>query len=403
MGYAQIENVGAIGARIVSEDGTILDAGVVLKSWHGLPDCALRGVPAGEASYYSYPNAARNCSAVSRACMLTPRSLFTKMGGFDSSHFPHDYHDLDYCLRLGDGEFRTVHCAGAKLVHKGADLRFTENDEPEQRALFRAKYRNRKEHYCSPHLTSSPPLTRISPRKLVLADSRPVRTLMYTNSLNLTGAPYCLLELAIALKDLQVIDPIIMSPEDGPLRGAFEDAGIPVQLHDVPLEFSGNLSKYESLISLLARTATNLSCGIVYGNTLRTWYAIESARLAGLPSIWNIREGEPWEGYFGYLPPEMEKRALACYEYPYRIVFVSDAAREVRAPLQSRHNFMVIHDSLDTREFDKKNQGWQRETARESLNLKRQRSCGALARHRVHSQRPARLSESAGQVAGQTA
>jgi O-antigen biosynthesis protein len=370
MGYAQIENVGAVGARIAAEDGTILDAGVALKAWHGMPDYALRGIKPGEARHYSYPYAVRNCSAVGRTCMLTPRSLFLRTGGFDSSHYPHDYHDLDYCLRLRDGGFRIVHCAGASLVHKRADLRFTENDEPEQRALFRAKYRHREEIYCSPHLISSPPLSRISPRKLVLAANRPVRTLMFTNSLNLTGAPYCLLELAKALKDLQVIDPVVMSPEDGPLHKEFEDAGIPVQFFDAPLEYVGSLSKYENLISLLARTATNLGCGIIYGNTLRTWYAIESARLAGLPAIWNIREGEPWEGYFGYLPTEMEKRALDCYAYPYRIVFVSDAAKEVRASLESRHNFVVIHDSLDTREFNKKNQGWQRGTARESLNLK---------------------------------
>jgi len=42
--------------------------------------------------------------------------------------------------------------------------------------------------------------------------------------------------------------------------------------------------------------------------------------------------------------PEMRVVAYGCFRYPYRIVFVSDASRRVWEPLNSRHNFTMIHN-----------------------------------------------------------
>src|SRR4029450_12148444 len=68
-----------------------------------------------------------------------------------------------------------------------------------------------------------------------------------------------------------------------------------------------------------------------------------------LPSIWNPRESEPWQDYFRQYPEPVAARALACYAYPYRIVFVAHATAAGSAALDTRHNFTVIHNGLDRR------------------------------------------------------
>ena len=42
---------------------------------------------------------------------------------------------------------------------------------------------------------------------------------------------------------------------------------------------------------------------VVHANTLRTFWAIEAARIAGIPSVWSVHESERWQTYFNDQPP----------------------------------------------------------------------------------------------------
>jgi glycosyltransferase involved in cell wall biosynthesis len=108
---------------------------------------------------------------------------------------------------------------------------------------------------------------------------------------------------------------------------------------------------------------------LVYGNTRQTFYAIDAAHRVGLPSVWNPRESEPWQGYFGYLGAEIAARALKCFSYPYKVVFVADATRESCEALNTRYNFTTIHNGLDRKRFAKTLSEWPRERARKNLGL----------------------------------
>ena len=59
---------------------------------------------------------ARECSAVTAACLMTRKAVFDEVGGFDEA-LPVDFNDVDYCLRLGSAGYRVVFTPYAELTH----------------------------------------------------------------------------------------------------------------------------------------------------------------------------------------------------------------------------------------------------------------------------------------------
>ncbi len=198
---------------------------------------------------------------------------------------------------------------------------------------------------------------------------RPIRTLMCAFNLNRDGAPYSQYELTVGLKERGIIDPIVYSPTDGPLRKAYERQGISVRTFKHPLTGISRAADYDQRIRDFAWRVQDWNVELVYGNTLQTFYAIEAAHQLDLPSVWNPRESEPWQTYFDFLPTEIARRALECFSYPYRIVFVSSASLDVWRPLNSRHNYMVIHNGLNRERFEAALRRWPRDRARKRLGI----------------------------------
>ena len=88
-----------------------------------------------------------------------------------------------------------------------------------------------------------------------------------------------------------------------------------------------------------------------------SFWAIEAARLAGIPSVWSVHESEPWQTYFDDLPPDVAASALSCLSYPYRVVFSAISTMRVWSDLDTSRNFGLIryaHDvPLIRREMEK--------------------------------------------------
>lgn len=370
MGYAQFAGVGAVGARLIFPDGRIQHAGVIHGLYHGIAGPAFKCSPAWDNGYLSYAKVVRNYSAVTGACMLTSRTLFLSVGGFDEEEFAVAYNDIDYCYRLSDLGYRCVYVPGAELIHHEGVSRGS-LDEPAEEATFRSKYAGRQDPFYSPHLSLANERFEIMPRRIVRGSNhRPVRAFMTAFNLNREGAAYSQFEMTVQLKDYGVIDPIVYSPEDGPLRDLYEQAGIQVQISLHPLAGVFTATEYESAIDRFAKAIRLTGAEIVYANTLQTFYAVGAAHKAGIPSVWNPRESEPWQTYFDQFGSELARRALGCFAYPYRIIFVADATRDVYSALNSHHNFTVIHNGLNLRRLEKQAGRWTRTTAREKLQAK---------------------------------
>ncbi|MEG9503796.1 MAG: glycosyltransferase, partial [Methylorubrum extorquens] len=131
-----IPGVGAVGPKLLFEDGSLQHAGVVFGE--GLPDHVCRGFPGDDAGYHGSSLANRNTLAVTGACVMVRRADFEAIRGFDEG-YAINYNDIDLCLRLGERGLRTVYCAEASLHHYESRNRIPTVDPAEQ-ARFRKRW-----------------------------------------------------------------------------------------------------------------------------------------------------------------------------------------------------------------------------------------------------------------------
>ena len=368
VGYLGLPGVGAVGARLRFPDGRLQHAGIVHGYYHGRAGPAFKLLPATAHGYLSYTMLTRNYSAVTAACLLTRRELFVRLGGFDAVRFGVAYNDVDYCYRLGAAGYRVAYCPTAELIHHEGYSRGVA-DNPAEPAAFRKKYGGWREAFYNPNLSLQHERFAIDARTLAPERLAPIRALMCAFTLNWEGAPFSQLELTARLKETGVIEPIVYCPQDGPLRAAYEAQGVRVEVFEHPLGAARDASSYDDAIARFAKWMDALDVELVYGNTRQTFYAIAAAKRLGLPSIWNPRESEPWQTYFEYLGPDIAPRALECFGYPYKVIFVADATRESCAPLDGHRNFMTIHTGLDRERFLATVDRWPRAATRQQLKI----------------------------------
>ena len=368
MGYAQMKGVGAVGAKLLFADRTIQHAGIVHGLYGGMAGPAFRGIADWDNGYQSYAAVTREYSAVTAACLLIKRELFLTVGGFDENEFAVAYNDVDLCYRLVDTGNLCVYCHSAQLFHYEGRTR-GHGDAPREIAAFRKRYRSRKDNWYNPNLSLDDEKFRIQPYHRPVAPEECIRVAMVTHNLNHEGAPNSQLELAIGLKRSGRFDPHIFTPEDGPLRYAYESAGIQVEVIDHRLACSHTLEQFEARLQPFVQRLKAENIAVVYGNTLQTFWAIHAAKVANLPAIWNPRESEPWQTYFNFLTKEIRAVAYTCFGYPYRIIFVAQATRVAWEALNTQANFTVIHNGLDRTRFLARTSSLSREEARASLGL----------------------------------
>jgi len=153
--YAQFDAVGSVGAKLLYTDGTIQHAGVVLNvggvAQHAFR-CTAKEVP-GVPRLAELP---RNCSAVTGACMMVPRRVFDKVGGFDEA-LRVVLNDIDLCLRIREHGYEVVYTPHALLYHhEGASRGRLHPPEDEERFVARwSAQLGRVDPYYNPNLSDT--------------------------------------------------------------------------------------------------------------------------------------------------------------------------------------------------------------------------------------------------------
>ncbi len=110
---AAAPGVGAVGARLLFEDGTLQHAG---HTYRTSLDHVGFGLPGDSAGRTGILRRRRHVAGVTAACMLTPMAVYDQVGGF-STAFPGNYNDVDYCMKVRSAGHGIVYEPDAVLWH----------------------------------------------------------------------------------------------------------------------------------------------------------------------------------------------------------------------------------------------------------------------------------------------
>ena len=112
------DNVGAVGSKLIHNNGTIQSAGTAfLKTGAGFH--VFENLPDSEFGYFNLHNVIRDVYTNTSACLLIKKVIFTEVGGFDTK-FDLFYGDGDLCVKIRNLGYDIVYTPYAKLLHDGS-------------------------------------------------------------------------------------------------------------------------------------------------------------------------------------------------------------------------------------------------------------------------------------------
>lgn len=127
LGYCMREDVGAVGARLYYEDGSIQHAGVIV-GLGGVAGHAFTDFPHESPGYFGRIVMAQDYSAVTAACMMMRKSVYKEVGGFDPK-WEVAFNDVDLCLKIRKAGYLIVYNPYAELMHYESKSRGYEDNE----------------------------------------------------------------------------------------------------------------------------------------------------------------------------------------------------------------------------------------------------------------------------------
>jgi len=181
----------------------------------------------------------------------------------------------------------------------------------------------------------------------------PLRVLVATHNLNLEGAPWFIFELARYLAAQPGLTVRVVSSQEGPMRGIFAAAGIPVEVIDLSTAFRAPTpGEFHRRLQAAAGPAAS-GCDLVIANTVVSFWAVHLARAARQPSVLYVHESTPVRRSFEpILTPALMPLVEEGFRFADRVVFTADASRQVFDYLNDRGNFALLPSWVDVARID---------------------------------------------------
>ena len=160
LSYCMREDVGAVGARMYYEDGTLQHGGVII-GLGGVAGHAFLGIDGDSPGYFARAQVIHDLSAVTAACMMMKKRVYEEVGGFDSK-FAVAFNDVDLCLKIRKAGYLIVYDPYAELIHYESKSRGYEDTEEKierfhgEVNLFQTRWKDflkKGDPYYSPNLT----------------------------------------------------------------------------------------------------------------------------------------------------------------------------------------------------------------------------------------------------------
>lgn len=156
MTFAANEEIGAVGARLLSQDNTIQHVGMAAGGM-GSTMHVFRHRPASLPSYQNWAEVHREWSMVSGSVFATRRHVLQRVHGFDE-RFSCGLSEADLCLRLRMLGYRVVYTPFAEFTHNEGDDGGEMSISAEEIALFAQRWQHflRDDPAYHPGLSTDP-------------------------------------------------------------------------------------------------------------------------------------------------------------------------------------------------------------------------------------------------------
>lgn len=182
----------------------------------------------------------------------------------------------------------------------------------------------------------------------------PLHILVVSHNLNFEGAPWFIYELAKHLAAQPGAIVRVVSPQDGPLRKVFEDAGMPVTLVDLKAALAANsVPEFHARLAAATQGLPWDETDLVIANTMVSFWAVQAARRAGLPALLYVHESSPIRRFF---KADLDEALVPVIEDSFRlaarVVFTADSSRRVFSYLGDRGNFTLLPSWVDAGRVD---------------------------------------------------
>lgn len=373
IGLMQIDGVGSVGARLYYGNDKLQHVGITNNvAPYGLPAPSFKLIAGDEAGYLNYAKSIKNFSAMTAACMLTSKKAFFEMGGFDDVDFSVAYNDCDFGFKLTQAGYRNVVASNAELYHYEGVTRGigVGNDKPSEESSFIRKYKNWDDPFYNPNLTISGTDFSIRNTMIRTMPDQRIRCLMVSHNYEFEGAPLIQYEVAKALKADYLIEPVILSPQDGPLRELYEKEGIETHcIESFNLFDSSTSLEYENRLWELHKAISDIAPNVVYANTILSYWAIEIAKELNIPSLWAIHESEPPFEHLRDFSKLIESKGKPCINHSYKNIFVAESTKQLFEPFNLTNNYEVIHNGFDSSRVKVERDQAKREQLRKELEV----------------------------------
>lgn len=129
-GFAQLDHIGAVGAKLLYPGGKIIQHAGVLNLQNGPSHAFLRQAK-DFPGYFLRNQIEYNWLIVTGACLMIERRKFNEIAGFDES-FPIAYNDVDICMTLSNKGYYNIVCQSVSLIHHESISRGVDHEDNEK-------------------------------------------------------------------------------------------------------------------------------------------------------------------------------------------------------------------------------------------------------------------------------
>ncbi len=134
LGFAQRDNVGAVGAKLYYPNNTIQHAGVIV-GLGGVASHSHKHFNRNHPGYFRRLQSIQNLSAVTAAMLMVSKNKYNEMNGLNEENLKVAFNDVDFCLRLQKNGYYNVFTPYVEAYHHESVSRGSE-DTPEKAKRF---------------------------------------------------------------------------------------------------------------------------------------------------------------------------------------------------------------------------------------------------------------------------